>query len=257
MNCAETQELIHGYLDSELDLVTSLDVERHLQECATCMQAYKNHRIVQTALRTSGLYAEAPPTLRDRLRALPRNEMEWESPVPAKAEPLAHRSPWQVLAVAASLALVAVTVWVLARHTSSRPSELLAQEMISSHVRSLMAEHLTDVSSSDQHTVKPWFNGKLDFSPQVKDLASQGFPLVGGRLDYLNDRPVAALVYRHRQHIINLFVWPEAEQPGAAEKMVSRQGYHLLHWVAGGMNYSAVSDLNEAELREFAHAFQQ
>jgi anti-sigma factor RsiW len=119
-----------------------------------------------------------------------------------------------------------------------------------------MANHLTDVSSSDQHTVKPWFNGRLDFSPPVKDLTDRGFPLVGGRLDYLSDRPVAALVYRRQQHFINLFIWPVTSDPDGEKRIMTRQGYHLIHWTGAGMTYWAVSDLNVGELQEFVRILQ-
>src|SRR5205823_14311328 len=149
-------------------------------------------------------------------------------------------------------AVAALVVWrpdrAVSRHSQD---DLLPKEVLASHVRSLMANHLTDVPSSDQHTVKPWFNGKLDFSPPVKDLSGEGFPLMGGRLDYLEDRPVAALVYQRRKHFINLFIWPSTSHSG--ENTVVRQGYNLFHWAQAGMTFWAVSDLNPSELQEFVH----
>jgi anti-sigma factor RsiW len=135
-------------------------------------------------------------------------------------------------------------------------SERLEEELVAGHARALMADHALDVVSSDQHTVKPWFNGKLDFSPAVINLAAQGYALTGGRLDYLARRPVAALVYKHRQHLIDVFVWPAAVGEDAP-KNASRRGYNLVHWTRGGLNYWAVSDLNAAELAQFSNALVQ
>jgi anti-sigma factor RsiW len=157
--------------------------------------------------------------------------------------------PWRWLAIAAAVLLVFSAAWNIALLRSrSDSTDLIAQNVLSSHVRSLMGTHLLDVPSADQHTVKPWFNGKLDFSPDVRDFTAQGFPLIGGRIDYVGDRPVAALVYQHGKHIINLFTWPSlADGP----TNFSTNGYHILHWNSGGMTWWAVSDLNVSELTKF------
>ena len=151
--------------------------------------------------------------------------------------------------------IVALGSWNLAlRHAAG---ETLADDVLASHIRSLMPGHLTDVLSSDQHTVKPWFNGKLDFSPPVHDFAGQGYPLLGGRLDYVNGRAVAVLAYGRRQHLINVFLWPATRGPSDAPKARDRQGYHLLHWTTTDYAYWVVSDLGPAELHDFAHMVQQ
>ena len=151
---------------------------------------------------------------------------------------------------AALAAVIALSIVPLLRRPLT--TDLLVDEIVSGHVRSLMADHLTDVASSDKHTVKPWFDGKLDFSPAVVDLADHGFPLVGGRLDYLRNRSVAALVYARQKHFINLFVWPSTRDGGVGEPKLSRHGFNVIHWKASEMTYWAVSDLNPAELEEFA-----
>ena len=162
---------------------------------------------------------------------------------------------WRWLGFSASLAVAAIVLWsVVPILTDSASQDHLLGELVGSHVRSLMVDHLTDVSSSDSHTVKPWFEGKLDFSPQVPDLTAQGFPLGGGRLDYLANRAVAALVYQRRQHVINLFIWPAGPDVDVEETRAARQGYHLIHWQAAGMTYWAVSNLNQRELQEFIQA---
>jgi anti-sigma factor RsiW len=120
----------------------------------------------------------------------------------------------------------------------------------------MMANHLTDVPSSDQHTVKPWFDGKLDFSPPVIDTTEQGFPLMGGRLDYAGNRPVAALIYQRRKHFINLFVFPASDSSEGGSKITVRQGYNVIHWNRSGMTFWAVSDINLSELQEFTQAVQ-
>jgi anti-sigma factor RsiW len=166
--------------------------------------------------------------------------------------------PRRLLAVAASLALILTASWGLVRALRARSDDaFLIEELVATHVRSqLLPSHRFDVASADPHTVKPWFEGKLDFSPPVNDLAGQGFPLVGGRLDYLHNRPVAALVYRRRRHTINLFIWPSSPGGEAAPRRATRQGFHLFQWTGSGMTFCAVSDLNEGELQEFVRLIQ-
>jgi len=237
---------MHGYLDGELDLVRNLEMERHLETCPACAQTVANHRAVQGALRSGTFYFKAPEALETRLRS----SLERGS----RTFPI-RRPGWRGWAVAASIAVTFVLGWQVARMGSSASSakELLVREVVSSHIRSLMASHmhLTDVASSDQHTVKPWFDGQIDFSPPVKDLAKDDFTLKGGRLDYLGERPVAALVYQRRKHFVNLFIWPSSAASTAGPTQLSRQGYHLIQWTESGLSFWAISDLNEAELNEF------
>jgi anti-sigma factor RsiW len=259
VGCQENGTLIHGYLDGELDLVNALRVEDHLRECATCAQTYGGLQTLRSAVRGGGLYFQPAGDLAERLHSALQKAAGAGRPVPASMREAARRPrlwSWQAVAgLAACFAIGAVVVLRFAPGSSrSSQGEIVAQEVLASHVRSLMASHLTDVPSSDQHTVKPWFNGKLDFSPPVRDLSAQGFPLVGGRLDYLEGRPVAALVYQRRRHFINLFVWPSPVDSG--KQVVMQQGYNMHHWAESGMTYWAVSDLNDGELEEFVQLIQ-
>ena len=249
MNCKDAQNLINGYVDGEFDLVRNLDIERHIQDCALCAQGYKNHQLLRNGIKTGSLYFKVPVDLQRRIQLSLRKA--------AKAEAGPRLLPKWWFNIAAPMAAAAVVVLALVPFLRG-PSvdDLLAREVISSHVRSLMASHLTDVPSSDQHTVKPWFAGKLTFSPLVEDLAKQGFPLIGGRLDYLDNRPVAALVYQRYKHFINLFIWPSGSDSDIETKTVSRQGYNLFHWTSSGMTYWVVSDLNDAELQKFVELVQ-
>ena len=253
MSCQENSTLVHGYLDGELDLVNTLRVEDHLRECTSCAQTYRNLQTLRSAVRGGGLYFQPPGDLAERLHSALQDAAGAGRPVPASMREAARRPrlwTWQAMTgLAACLAVGAVIFQFTPGASRPLQSDLVAQEVLASHVRSLMANHLTDVPSSDQHTVKPWFNGKLDFSPPVRDLSAQGFPLVGGRLDYLEERPVAALVYQRRKHFINLFIWPSPRDSG--KQVVMQQGYNMHHWAESGMTYWAVSDLNNSELEEF------
>jgi anti-sigma factor RsiW len=250
LSCQQTRDLIHGCVDGELDLVKSMEMEKHFEDCQDCTQSYKEIRNLKSVLGHSDVRFDPPANFEARLRSTLSRESETDQ------KPLLLRWRWLVAGVS-MVAALAFTLAIAARLTRPSASDLLAQEIVSSHVRSLMADHLTDVPSSDQHTVKPWFNGKLDFSPPVKDLSEHGFSLNGGRLDYIGSRPVAALVYQRRQHSINLFIWPSNEARSRSEKASVQQGYNLIAWSNGGMNYWAVSDLNLAELQQFVQLLQE
>ena len=250
MSCRETREWIHGYLDGEMDLVKSVEIEAHLRDCRTCLQASEQLRSLRATMGHSSLRFAPPANFENRLRTALRREGE--------REPGAAGIGWKWILAGGSLLGLFLVIWLAANlFARTGNGDLLAQEIVSSHVRSLMANHLTDVPSSDQHTVKPWFDGKLDFSPPVKDLSQQGYVLTGGRLDYIGNRPVAALVYQRRQHPINLFVWPATGAGDLSEKASVHQGYNLIRWSHAGMTYWAVSDLNLAELQQFAQLLRE
>lgn len=240
------QELLHllpAYIDAELDVAGMLAVESHLDTCLACRQEYEQQRAVSARLRAVAPRFAAPERLAARVADIGREK--------AVSRRFAWHFSWPRTATVIAMLLAAVLSINLYVDTS-RAQDALAEEVIASHVRSTQADHLLDVASSDQHTVKPWFSGKLDFSPPVVDLARRGFALAGGRLDYLNGRPVAALVYLRRQHAINVFIAPAAA--GSAASSLQRKGYHLLHWRSGSLDFWAISDIPAAELDSFAAA---
>jgi anti-sigma factor RsiW len=270
MNCEEATKLMDGYLDGELDPITSQTIEQHLRDCRNCEQTYETHGLLIRAIGNATPYYKAPAELRERIQSSLREEIV-ERPlrnVAQDARSLILRgqrgprtvpsgAPWNWLALAAAIIFAAIIALnLMPRLQRPGNDQFLATQLIASHVRSLMANHLTDVASSDQHTVKPWLDAKLDFAPAVVDLSSEGFPLIGGRLDYLDNRPVAALIYQRRKHFINLFVWPAAPDATRTPKTITRQGYQLLHWVNSDFNYWAVSDVNEKDLEAFKQQFE-
>jgi anti-sigma factor RsiW len=245
MNCDESKLLLHANADDELDALKSVELERHFKTCPACAEERQSVHSLKVALRDSPLRYDAPASLRQEVRRLGRGG---SGETPSRSNPLLL---WKSLAFGATaFAMLAILLrpGILARDT-------VLNEAVASHVRSLMANHLTDVSSSDQHTVKPWFNGKLDFAPEVKDFASQGFPLLGGRLDYLNGRAVAALIYQRNKHFINVFVWPSGNAGGGKQKLEKHRGYSIINHEANGLQYFLVSDLNEKELAVLANLF--
>jgi anti-sigma factor RsiW len=253
VNCAQTRNLLPAFLDGELDLVRHLEIEHHLAECPTCAEEHEGLRSLGAALKADGLYLRAPPGLAERVRASLHRDVVTDTVQAGR--PARWRRFSVGVGVAASLALVLGGLMLLGwklLHSGPSVDDRLAREVVTSHIRSLQAEHLTDVTSSDRHTVKPWFKGKVDFAPTVCDPGGAGYSLVGGRLDYLDNRAVVALVYRRRQHVINVFLWPAESSPGRGPVTATRNGYHVVQWVGGDMTWWAVSDLNPAELREFA-----
>ncbi len=281
MNCDEARTLVHAYTDGELALESVLEMERHLAECAGCARERSSLGALSAALRDSELRHAAPPALRARVAASIADAVAGGAEQPEGGDIRAARtgrwrrdrrtSPaargagfsanlgWALAGAACALLAVAIinanpVTWrpfgAAARPSAGRAA--LASEVLASHLRSLMPGHLMDVASTDRHTVKPWFNGRVDFSPPVSDFAAAGFRLAGGRLDYLDGRTVAALVYQRRKHIVNVFVWPAAAADETAIDSVAMHGFNLMHWRRGGMNVWLASDLNAAELRDLA-----
>jgi anti-sigma factor RsiW len=253
VNCQETQTLLHAYVDGELEMTANLEIEQHLQACPACAQAHVRLQELQRTLQTQLPYHTPPRQLRLKMQTALRRAGRRGGSARRLATPR-----W--LAVAACVAVVLLGGWALATVLAppSRPEgDIVVRELVAAHIRSLMVpKHQLDVESSDRHTVKPWFKGKIDFAPTVQDFSQQGFPLLGGRLDYLDNRPVAVLVYKRRDHPINLFLWPLGASSSAVQSTIERQGYHLVHWTQAGMNYWAVSDLDVQELQDFARLVQ-
>lgn len=250
MNCHETRELIGAYGDGELDAARNLEIERHLEECVACSTIERESGALAEAITLRARRFEAPAALHQQVMANLRAEAGER-----RVLPFPQKQKWVVWAIAALVLAGVFLTGVLIPRRDADQQDLLTKAIVASHVRSLMADHLADVASTDRHTVKPWFNGKLAFSPPVFDLAKEGFPLVGGRIDYFDQHPVAALVFGRDKHIINLFIWPTnatRHEKLTTGKTISASGYHLVHWIDEEMNFCAVSDLNAPELRQFA-----
>ncbi|MES2451841.1 MAG: zf-HC2 domain-containing protein [Pseudomonadota bacterium] len=240
--CPDRHMLLHALLDDELDAANAAACEAHLKNCVGCTAAYEQLRLLRSTVQDSALRYAAPAGLRDRI----------EAALPAPAPRPSHFA-WAALGSGLGAGLAAAASLVLAVSAPQLADDTLSRQLVDSHVRSLLATHLVDVATSDRHVVKPWFNGRIDFSPPTPDLKDQGFPLAGGRLDYIGGRVVPAIVYRRRLHTINLFVWPR--RPDHAAGSVHFDGYNLVHWEKDGLEYYAVSDIGTADLVQFRQAF--
>ena len=246
MSCELPRTMIHGYLDGELDAVRAAEFERHLEQCPECVTALESQESLRSSLQRAELYEKAPAELRQKVLSSLRPAA---GPIPFVA-PRRRAAVAQWLAIAAVLLLLLYSGWRLFPGLGQKNNQTaLAAQIVDAHLRSLEPGHLTDVISTDQHTVKPWFDGKLDFAPPVQDFAADGFPLTGGRLDVVGGRTVAALVYGRRKHFVNVFIWPSSS-PDAPPSTGAQQGYHWITWQKNGMAYWAVSDTAAADLDE-------
>jgi anti-sigma factor RsiW len=244
VNCDETRHLIHGYVDGELDLVRSLEIEQHLRDCAACAQAREGLQALSDSLSAKGLYFKPAASLKDRIRGSLRQA--------AGAKRAARQRSWRPLALAAAVAAGVLTVGLLRVASIRATEDRIIQDVVTGHARGVVAVHHVDVETSNRHEVKPWLNDKLGYSPNVPDLAGEGFKLLGGRLDLVDNRTVGVLVYQRRKHLIDVFFWPSEQGPNTeASSATTRRGYQLIRWTQGGMAYWVASDLNEEELRQF------
>ena len=252
-DCGHDPMMVQALVDGELDAVHAAEIEARVAACADCAGTHARLMVLRDAFQAEGVRVAAP----DRLRARLVESLAAAAAPTAPVRPMAPRRqrPWAWMGAGASLAVAAcLGLFVVAG--AVRQDELLTRDLTASHVRSLQLSHLVDVQASDHHVVKPWFDGKLDFSPPVIDLKDQGFPLVGGRLDYVGGRSVAAVVYQRGRHLINLFVWPDAG-PAGLDQAKSSEGYGLRHWRSGGMSFWAVSDVNPDDLALFEQALKR
>jgi anti-sigma factor RsiW len=250
MTCDEAEILLHALVDGELDAGHAREVEAHIATCPRCTTELAAIREMHKAIADADLRYTAPVALRRRIEAaLPQTQAQVQVPTPSRRAVLRGFAMGSAVSAIAATGLVAI---VLRNDDESR----ITSEIVSAHLRSLQAGHLTDVLSTDQHTVKPWFNGRLDVAPPVIDLTALGFTLIGGRLDYIDARPVGAIVYRRRLHVINLFVAQTASTETRAARTETFQGFNVRSWSEGGLNYWAVSDIAADELAEFSDKFQ-
>lgn len=249
MDCDQARNLLGAYADGELDLVSNIEIEKHLESCTSCQTALEQQRMLKGLIQEKLTRHQAPAFLRTRVEALVRERAQEKAPWSRWMHVLEFK--WAL----GTGALVPLLFLVFMLGKSSL-GDGLVDEAVANHVRSLMANHLADVASTDQHTVKPWFNGRVDFSPNVIDLAPEGYPLIGGRLDVLQQQPVAALIYQRRKHFINLFIWP-VNSKSIASGFHSHRGFQVQAWTKSDMNYLAVSDLGENELKQFVHMIQE
>jgi anti-sigma factor RsiW len=246
VTCDETRNLLDAWYDGELDAPRSAALERHLEECPGCA-ALSGARSALSEVLIKAPRFSAPAALRKKIEAQISKPQIIRQP---------RMVPWRGIAIAASALLFVVVgwnAWLLQSGGSSSPN--LENEIVSDHIRSLIANHLSDVASEDRHTVKPWFMGKLDYSPPVDALAGEGFKLIGGRLDFVGGKPVSALVYQRRAHVINVFVWPtrEGDEALPQPRWSDDHGYHVANWTHAGMTYWSISDVDPAELTRLAN----
>ncbi|MGH9512705.1 MAG: anti-sigma factor family protein [Terriglobales bacterium] len=252
MNCEFARTTVHAYFDGELDAVRSADFEAHAEICVECQSELKAIGTLRKRIQESDLFEQASPQLLNRISKQIAQETN-KSRVKVFSAPKHFLIP-AFGALAAAAASVAIVFLVLQSHNQATR---ITAELIDAHVRSLQPGHLTDVLSTDQHTVKPWFDGKLDFIPPVSDFSQQGFPLVGGRLDIVNGHNVAALVYGRRKHLVSVFVWPYRGREPSLVSSGSYQGYNWLRWQSGEMEFCLVSDASATDLRELKELIRQ
>jgi anti-sigma factor RsiW len=243
MQCRDAAEFVSASIDGEAAGERQRAVAMHVASCPVCTALADDYRRIGRQL--AGGYEPAPADLADKIRS----RLAAEDAAPRVARHL-DWSRWARQAAVLLLAsgLSALAAWHLT--LSSTRNASLERDVVAAHVRSLLQDSTTQIASSDRHTVKPWFAGRVDFAPAVKDLTAEGFALIGGRLDVIGDRRIAAVVYKRRQHVINVFMWPAAGLENAGPRLAVHKGYNALTWASGGLSYWAVSDLNAAELGE-------
>ncbi|HLZ74108.1 anti-sigma factor family protein [Phenylobacterium sp.] len=248
--CLDKTILLQGLVDAELDAVNAAAFETHLKTCEGCHADFLRMLALREAVTAPSVTYRAPQRLRDNIEAMLSAH---ESAALAVARPTRARvSPWNIGGAGGLLAAGLGLMLIVPQMADNG----LERQLVASHVRSLLVNHLTDVATADQHVVRPWFNGKVDVAPPVPQLADQGFPLVGGRLDYIDGRVAPAIVYKRRLHTVNLFAWPADERLFNGGKTVRRDGYTVEEWTAGGLRYAAVSDVDPKELKLFKAAFE-
>lgn len=246
--CPDRATLLQGLLDGELDAANAATCEAHLKTCEGCHAEFQRLLALREAVTTPGLAYRAPDRLRSGIEAMIDAE---SAPARPAGRGVRRVAPWAASGLGGALAAGLAIMLVLPQVSENS----LERQLVASHVRSLLANHLTDIATSNQHVVRPWFNGKVDVAPPAPELAEQGFPLVGGRLDYIDGHVAPAIVYRRRLHTVNLFVWPAEGRLLNETRTAQRDGYSLVEWTQGGLRFAAVSDIELNELKQFRQAY--